>query len=115
MGLLERATPNPAGYHDIDPASVAAARADVRIVDVREPHEFTGELGHIPGSELVPLGQVEAAAASWDQEPELVLICRSGNRSGRAAAALAAKGFHRVMNMVGGMLAYNEAKLPVER
>ena len=45
----------------------------------------------------------------------LLFICRSGGRSGRAATALAAMGFTRVMNMVGGMIAWNEAKLPVAR
>jgi rhodanese-related sulfurtransferase len=42
------------------------------------------------GAELAPLGTVEAAAQAWDKEQELVLVCRSGNRSGHAAAALTA-------------------------
>ena len=87
----------------------------VTIVDVREPHELTGELGHIPGAEHVPLASVESAARTWDREQEIVLVCRSGARSGRAAAALSSAGFARAMNMVGGMRAWNEAKLPVER
>jgi sulfur-carrier protein adenylyltransferase/sulfurtransferase len=114
--LYECARSNAAGYRDILPAEVAATpgRA-VRIVDVREPHEFTGELGHIGGAELVPLASVEALAAkSWRKDDEIVLVCRSGGRSARAAASLAALGFRRVMNMLGGMLAWNEARLPVE-
>jgi rhodanese-related sulfurtransferase len=87
----------------------------VRIVDVREPHEFTGELGHLARAELVPMAQVIAAAATWDRTAELVLVCRSGNRSGRVAAALAAAGFTHVINMDGGMLAWNAASLPVVR
>lgn len=113
--LYENAKPVNPGYRDVDPARVDAARGKTRIVDVREPAEFTGELGHIKEAELVPLATVEAAAQKWDREQEIVLVCRSGNRSGRAAAALAAMGFKRVMNMVGGMLAWNEAKLAVER
>jgi rhodanese-related sulfurtransferase len=42
-------------------------------------------------------------------------VCRSGGRSARAAALLASVGFRRPMNMVGGMLAWNEARLAVER
>jgi rhodanese-related sulfurtransferase len=42
-------------------------------------------------------------------------VCRSGGRSGRVAAYLASEGFTRVMNMVGGMLSWNAARLPVER
>lgn len=114
-GLYESATTNPAGYRDVGPAQVAGAGTKVRLVDVREPHEFTGELGHIAGAELVPLATVEGAASAWSKEQEIVLVCRSGARSGRAAAALTAGGFGRVMNMVGGMIAWNEAKLPVDR
>lgn len=103
------------GYRDLAPATLAAYGAPVALVDVREPHEFTGELGHVPGSRLVPLATVLDAARDWPRADELVLICRSGNRSGRAAAALAAAGFTRVMNLAGGMLAWNAAGLPVER
>lgn len=113
--MYENAKPGPAGYRDVDPVRVDAARGKTRIVDVREPDEFTGELGHIEEAELVPLGAVELEAQKWDREREIVLVCRSGNRSGRAAAALSAMGFRRVMNMVGGMLAWNDAKLAVRR
>ena len=63
----------------------------------------------------MPLGLVEQAARSWDKEQEVVLVCRSGARSGRAAALLASMGFRHIMNMVGGMLAWSAAQLPVER
>lgn len=103
------------GYVDIDPARVARASGGLRLIDVREPDELVGELGHIAGIENVPLGRIEAAARTWSKDEEIVLVCRSGGRSGRAAAYLASVGFRRVMNMVGGMLAWNELKLPIER
>jgi rhodanese-related sulfurtransferase len=87
----------------------------VRLVDVREPHEYAGKLGHISGAELVPLATVGVAADAWDRTQPLVLICRSGARSGRAAAELVAKGFTQPINMVGGMMAWNANSLPVER
>jgi rhodanese-related sulfurtransferase len=102
-------------YRDVVPTDVATIGRDVRVVDVREPHEFDDELGHSARAELVPLASVEAAAKGWRREDAIVVVCRSGGRSGRAAAALAAMGFPRVMNMVGGMLAWNEAELPIER
>jgi rhodanese-related sulfurtransferase len=111
-GLFAQSTPNVAGYRDITPEQVAAGKAGARLIDVREPHEFRGELGHIPGAELVPLATVSQASERWSKEEELVLVCRSGARSGRAAAELARLGFCRVMNMVGGMLAYSH---PTER
>ena len=113
--LYDRAVANPSGYRDIDPTDVARAAGTVHFVDVREPHELTGELGHIAGIENVPLSAVELAARGWNKDDELVLVCRSGGRSGRAAAYLASVGFRRVMNMTGGMLSWNEAYLPVVR
>lgn len=108
------ALPNPAGYKDVSPQDVRLP-ADVRLVDVREPHEFVGELGHVPGSELVPMNAVLAQAMSWDREAPLLLICRSGGRSGMVAQALGRAGFTRVMNLAGGMLAWNAAGLAVEK
>lgn len=112
---FETGHPTRAGYRDVTPAATHAARGRVRLIDVREPHEYTGELGHIAGAELVPLATVASQAHAWDKNAEIILICRSGARSGRAAEALVAAGFRRVMNMAGGMLAYNAAHLPVER
>lgn len=106
---------HPAGFREVEPRAAAAVLANVRIVDVREPHEFTGDLGHIRGAELVPLGSVGGAASRWSADEALLLVCRSGGRSGRAAAALSQAGFKRIYNLNGGMLAWNEAGLPVER
>lgn len=101
--------------NDINVRDIAGLRGKVRFVDVREPHEYTGELGHIEGAELVPLATVGVAMQSWSPEDAVVLICRSGGRSGRAAEMLVQSGFKQVMNMAGGMLAYDSANLPVVR
>lgn len=113
--LYASARASAAGWRDVEPEQVARAGEKPRIIDVREPHELTGELGHIRGAELVPLPTVEGAAKLWPRDDELVVVCRSGARSALAAAALGAMGFRRVMNMVGGMLAWNDARLPIER
>jgi rhodanese-related sulfurtransferase len=113
--LFDSAELSSAGHRDVTPAQVAAGGRGVRVVDVREPPELSGELGHIRGVEPVPLASVLVATQSWCKDDEIVLVCRSGARSGRAAAALAAAGFRRVMNMVGGMVAWNDAGLPVDR
>jgi len=107
--------PEAQPFVDVDPAFVTAHRGGIALVDVREPDEFTGELGHVPGAELVPLAILPNAAASWDPEREVVLVCRSGGRSARAAMALAGRGFRHLYNLRGGMLAWNHARLPVER
>ena len=113
--LYDDAKRRAAGYREVDAIAVARARGKVRIIDVREPSEFTGELGHAPGAELVPLGRLGDAAKPWNKEEELVIVCRSGARSARAAMLLVAMGFERPMNLLGGMMAWNEAGLAVER
>jgi sulfur dioxygenase len=100
---------------EVTPEWVAASAAGMRLVDVREATEFDNELGHVPGSELIPLATLVDAAARWDREAPVVLVCRSGGRSGKAALALIARGFHKVVSMRGGMLLWNEQRLPVAR
>lgn len=107
--------PHPAGYRDLDVRHAAERLGEFVCIDVREPAEWTDALGHIGAARLVPLATVIDAAAGWDRSKTYLLICRSGGRSGRAAAALAQMGFSRLYNLTGGMLAWNEAKLPVER
>lgn len=87
-----------------------------RLIDVRRPDEFTGELGHVPGAELVTLGaDLDRFLAEGDRQQEIVFICRSGGRSGRATAQSQALGYDRTANMTGGMIRWNELKLKVER
>ena len=114
--LFDSATPTPSGYRDVDVRQLAArASALPRLVDVREPSEFDGLLGHLDGARLVPLATVRQVAADWPRDGEVLLVCRSGGRSGKAAAQLVELGFTRVMNLRGGMLAWNAAELPVVR
>jgi rhodanese-related sulfurtransferase len=85
-----------------------------RLIVVREDHEWNGELGHINGAELIPMGEIPAQLERLDQEEEILLICRSGNRSGRVGQYLASQGY-KVTNLLGGMLDWNAMNLPVSR
>jgi glyoxylase-like metal-dependent hydrolase (beta-lactamase superfamily II)/rhodanese-related sulfurtransferase len=91
--------------------------APLLLLDVREPEEFSGELGHIPGSRLIPLKELPARVGEIeaDKEKDMVVICRAGVRSTTAAAILTGLGFEHVSNLKGGMLDWNEQRLPVER
>lgn len=101
--------------HELTPAEALPRLGEFTVIDVREPDEYVGELGHVDGAALSPLGGVPAAAAGWDKSKNYLVICRSGGRSGRAAMVLSQMGFPNVTNMTGGMLAWNAAGLPVVR
>jgi rhodanese-related sulfurtransferase len=113
MKLFDKGVIRAQGYRDITPQQLHDNRGVTRIVDVREPQEFNGELGHVPGAELIPLGSLSAQAMGWDRAAPLVVICRSGGRSSRAAEMLVSLGFLRVINVEGGMNAHAAAQLPV--
>ena len=87
------------------------------VLDVREPQEYTGELGHIPGSTLVPLRELADRVNELQAHKSgpTVVVCRSGVRSTTAAAILEGLGFERVYNLQGGMVDWNDRRLPVER
>ena len=88
---------------------VAAHIGAFRLVDVREPHELVGDLRKLDAAESVPLALLRDAAHAWDKAEPVVVLCRSGSRSGRAALALAASGFTSIASMRGGMLAWKHA------
>jgi sulfur dioxygenase len=87
------------------------------LLDVREPEEFVGELGHIEGALLVPMDALEhrLPKLSGYVDRDVVVVCRAGARSASAGAILRRGGFHQVYNMGGGMLSWLAAGLPVQR
>jgi glyoxylase-like metal-dependent hydrolase (beta-lactamase superfamily II) len=103
-----------AGIWEVDPRWVEEHLRDVRVVDVREPEEFTGVLGHVPGAELIPLGQLAAASAHLSKDKPIVAVCRSGARSAQATVLLGKAGFDKVANLAGGMLRWRAQRLSVE-
>jgi rhodanese-related sulfurtransferase len=82
------------------------------IVDVRQPEEY--RQGHIAGAKLIPLGELDNHLKELSTEREIICVCQSGSRSVAATRQLAAAGYN-VINMKGGMLAWEWAKLPVKK
>ncbi len=80
------------------------------LVDVREPFEWRE--GHAPGAKHIPLSELARRHRELPADRHLVTVCRSGNRSARAAAMLAREG-KQVSNLVGGMRAWARAGLEV--
>jgi rhodanese-related sulfurtransferase len=95
---------------DLDPRGAVALldRGRAVLVDVREPQEWAA--GHAPQAQHRPLGGLDANAL--DPGLPVIAICRSGNRSGKAADLLAAAGVP-VYNLAGGMKAWAQSGLPV--
>ena len=80
----------------------------INIVDVREPHE---NVAFNIGGILIPLGKIQTMQVDELEEfknEEVILYCRSGNRSGQACMVLDMLGFKNTKNLVGGMLAWQE-------
>jgi glyoxylase-like metal-dependent hydrolase (beta-lactamase superfamily II)/rhodanese-related sulfurtransferase len=108
-----------AALHEMTPKDVAAlleSGSHPLVLDVREPEEFTGDIGHIAGSLLVPLDALERRLPKLAGyvDRDVVVICRAGARSATAAAILCRAGFHKVKNLSGGMLAWVAEGLPVQ-
>lgn len=79
------------------------------LIDVREPHE--NDEFNI-GGHLIPLGNLPGALPQLEphKDEEIILYCRSGNRSGLAKQMMEKAGFGKVRNLLGGMLAWKEEK-----
>lgn len=103
-----------AGVWEIQPYWLEEAVNDVQLIDVREPDEFDGSLGHIKGARLIPLGKLAETAASISKDKPIVTVCRSGARSTQAAVLLKKAGFDRVANLSGGMLRWRSQGHAVE-
>ncbi|HSN74122.1 MAG TPA: SulP family inorganic anion transporter [Anaerolineae bacterium] len=79
------------------------------IYDVREPREF--QRAHIPHSHLLPLPRVLTESVALPRDQRIVLTCRTGRRSLRAAQTLAQQGYHNVAVLDGGLVAWEAAGL----
>jgi len=99
----------------IDVQTVASVkdREDVFVIDVREQWEY--DEAHIPGVTLIPMGEVANRLAEIPTDKEVIVTCRSGNRSGQITDFLRQQGFDNVHNMDGGILAWQAAGYDVEQ
>ncbi|MBI2313127.1 MAG: rhodanese-like domain-containing protein [Betaproteobacteria bacterium] len=90
-------------------------RRDAVVLDVREQHEYAA--GHIPGSKHIPLGALPNRLREVEKHKDrpVLVICRSGNRSTGACGLLKKHGFGEVRALKGGIQAWEQANLPVER
>ncbi len=88
---------------------------NAQILDVREDSEYKD--GHVLNAIHIPLGKLGARIGELEKfkSQPLVVICRSGNRSGSACAVLGKQGFDQAYNLEGGVMAWQKAKLPLQK
>jgi rhodanese-related sulfurtransferase len=103
---------------DVPAVTVQEAAAMVEdgalLIDIRELDEW--QMLRIPGSEFKPLSAIQDWFEALPRDVDIILQCRSGNRSAQATNALMTQaGFDRVFNLTGGLIAWHSANLPVDR
>jgi glyoxylase-like metal-dependent hydrolase (beta-lactamase superfamily II)/rhodanese-related sulfurtransferase len=103
-----------AGIWEVQPVWLEEHLDSVQVVDVREPQEFTGPLGRIPGAILIPLGGLSQRAQEIAKTKPVVTVCRAGGRSAQATNILRQAGFEYVANLSGGMLRWRTEGCAVE-
>ena len=111
--LVRRTTGGP--WVSTTQATHLINREEALVVDVREPNEFAA--GHVLGAKNVPLARLDASGAELAKRKErpLIVCCDGGERSAKALALLKKQGFTRVANLSGGIAAWQQAGLPVEK
>jgi rhodanese-related sulfurtransferase len=111
---LEEIDPSTlAGTVDVETVAALKNHPDVFLLDVREPDEYAA--GHIPGITLIPMNDVPARLSEIPTDKEVIVTCRTGNRSGQIVDYLQSQGFTNVHNMEGGIVAWQEAGFEVEQ
>lgn len=98
---------------DVQTVASVKDREDVFLIDVREQWEY--DEAHIPGVTLIPMEEVANRLAEIPTDKEVIVTCRSGNRSGQITDFLREQGFDNVHNMDGGILAWQAAGYDVEQ
>ncbi|QCJ42723.1 hypothetical protein FAY30_12835 [Bacillus sp. S3] len=97
--LNEKKHPNTINNDDLE--KKLEANENIVLLDVREAAEFA--FNHIPNAISIPIGELEERMAELNNENEIYVVCRTGNRSDLAAQKLSEKGFTTVINVVPGM------------
>jgi adenylyltransferase/sulfurtransferase len=101
------------GVPEIGPTELAQRLDEVVLIDVREPYET--QIASIPKARLIPLGRFKHHIHELDPNAEIVVHCRSGQRSAKAVQMLLDAGFKKVWNLRGGVLAWSDEVDPSVR
>jgi len=85
------------------------------VLDVREEDEYKG--GHLLNAKLISLGKLKERLGELEKyrDQPILVVCRSGKRSGTACALLAKEGYTQAYNLAGGVTAWQSSNLPLEK
>jgi rhodanese-related sulfurtransferase len=110
--ITSRGTTESSSYPREISVEVAVAKRDsgAFILDVRQPEEWNEF--HVPDSTLIPLGELASRVEELPKDQEIVVICRSGNRSAQGRDILLDAGFTQVTSMAGGLTQWRAAGYP---
>ncbi|WP_017940601.1 MULTISPECIES: rhodanese-like domain-containing protein [unclassified Thioalkalivibrio] len=104
-------------YRSLSPAEAVRVinQDDALVLDVREDNEVAS--GRIGGAKHIPLGSLKKRMGDIEKykDKPVVVYCRSGNRSASAAQQLTAAGFEDVVNLQGGIQAWQSANMPIKK
>jgi rhodanese-related sulfurtransferase len=106
---------SPSGIPMLPAEFVARQGRGVRLVDVREPAELTGPLGHIPGSDWIPRDRAMSLVDRLERDAPLVLLSRGGERAGEIAKALERAGMRMVASLEGGIVSWKNLGFATSR
>jgi rhodanese-related sulfurtransferase len=109
--LFRRSTGGP--WVNTAEATHLINREDALVLDVRDPGEYGA--GHILGARNVPLSRLDDGELLKRKDRPVIVYCEGGERAGKAISALRKQGFARVANLSGGLRAWQQAGLPVEK
>jgi rhodanese-related sulfurtransferase len=107
-------------FRGIKEVDIAAAlqlinHKNASVLDVREQSEY--DTGHVLNSKLIPLGKLKERMGELEKykDQPILVVCRSGNRSGTACFLLGKQGFAQAYNLAGGVQAWQKSNLPLEK
>jgi sulfur dioxygenase len=103
-----------AGLPELPPSWVAEHRGALTLLDVRSAEEFHGPDGHVPGSLLLPLPELEQRSGEIPTGRPVVVVCHSGSRSALATQQLLKAGRNQVANLRGGLARWGDEGYPLE-
>lgn len=101
-----------AGIPEVEPEWVAQHLEEICVLDVRSEAEYSGDMGYVEGSILIPLDQLRSRIGEVPTDKPVVAMCQSGKRSGMATQILKASGIKEVANVPGGLIQWSRLALP---